>query len=87
MARFKVNYTQKDEDTFILQGNILTGQILPGMQIHAPLNSSLCVTGDITAIKETDRMDHYDIFISCSDPEEMNIWYMLNLTGYELEIV
>lgn len=85
MARFQVVQTINHEHAFVIRGVLLEGAIEEWMQIHVSLNKSMQVTGEISEIVKTTN-NQYEIYIPCSDFEEIDMWQMLNLKDDVIDI-
>ncbi|ULL18476.1 hypothetical protein DVH26_30800 [Paenibacillus sp. H1-7] len=84
IAEFKIRQTRKTETAFMIQGELINGQMVEGMEIHVYLNQHLQVSGVITEIIKVN--EQYEMIIGCSDLDEVDFWDMLNLKDKVLEI-
>ena len=95
MARFLVHDTfpmkdfpLKDENTFVLAGFVLEGEVIPGMRLNIPFNSTVNLFAQIYRIDYARRPDGEItcLCIKCHVPDEMILWEALHIKGQTIEV-
>ena len=89
MPKFHVNRTFKlpDRQLFVMSGSVLEGEILPGMFVHIPCNSSLDITARIQSIETALRQGAEDVCLCIqSDDDEADFLSGFNIRDEVIEV-
>jgi hypothetical protein len=95
MARFLVHDTfpMKDfplegENTFVLAGVVTEGNVIPGMTLFIPFNSTGNLTALVDRIELARRSDgeYTCLCIKCHVPDEITLWEALHIKSQSIEV-
>lgn len=90
MPRFHVRdtFAIHDKKTFVMAGFIIEGEVVAGLSVKIPFNTSVMMAAEIDRIEHVRRPDGDVVFlcIQYGVPDEVTLWEALNLKHKTLEI-
>ena len=85
----KATFTVEGRPHFVLAGSIVEGEILPGMFVHVPFDSSAGMKARIDCIEFARRLGGHEDTCLCirySKREELEIWRGLDIVDQTFEV-
>jgi hypothetical protein len=91
MAQFRITeaFALESRGLFILTGDVVTGRIIPGMQVEIPLNTGTLMTAPIYAVEYVRRSSSHEeigLCIKCENGDELQTWKGLNIGSEVVEV-
>ena len=71
--------------TVIVEGQVTSGKVVPGMKLAIPLNRSISISVLITAVSQRDD-GWIRLLLGCESDDEAELVLALSITDEELEI-
>ena len=84
------SFLLRSRNLFVIVGDILEGEIVPGMEILVPLQGELHVTSRVAQVEYVDviheKKSYIGLAIAYEDTEELEFWRALEVSGETLDL-
>ena len=81
-------YALKQRNLFVLPGEVIEGDLRPGMYLSVPFNSSVELIAPVHAVEYTDESPGQTvaIFVKCDSADDLDLWQSIGLENEDLVI-
>jgi len=78
-----------DKKRFLIIGEVVEGQVKPGMKVGVPLNSSIHIEGSVCGVEFLNTADGCKLAIAfeCESKDELELWAAMNIGGGEILVL